>query len=213
MKINVHSPSEPIAPSKSRLELVLFDPDLPPGALDFDHVLFLDFDGVFHPEGTPPEYEFEFVGAFHKTLREVDPEGLIPIVITSMWRFDETVAQLRAHFPEDLGRQIVGVTPDLTPPKPIHAINAWGDGTLAPIRGQREREIRQWMAEHVPAGQWLAIDDRDNLFEAGCEQLFLVPGVYEENGGGLVPQQCTLLLDRLGDFLMERNPQKAMAPP
>lgn len=199
--------------STPRVPLIAFDPDLPPGALNFDHVLFIDFDGVFHPEGTPPCDEFQFVDGFCEVLRTFDPDGLIPIVVSSMWRFSETIEQLRAHFPSDVSRQIVGVTPDLTPAKPIHAVNAWGDGTLAPIRGQRQREIEHWMAENVPGGRWMAIDDRDNLFEADCANLFLVPGVYDESGGGLDAVRCSQLNERLNQFFTESVPTKSNCRP
>ncbi len=198
-----------------RVSLVQFDPDLPPGALNFDHVLFIDFDGVFHPEGTPPCDEFQFVPGFCEVLRQFDPDGLIPIVVRSMWRFSTTIEQLRSHFPDHVGRQIVGVTPDLTPAKPVHAINAinaWGDGTLAPIRGQRQRECERWMGDHAPAGSWLAIDDRDNLFESGCANLFLVPDVYVEDGGGLTDQQCKKLGWRMSKFLTGSSAAKTPAP-
>jgi HAD domain in Swiss Army Knife RNA repair proteins len=197
--------------STPKVPLVLFDLNLPAGELNFDHVLVIDFDGVFHPEGTPPVDEFQFVPGFCEVLRQFDPDGLIPIVVSSMWRFSETIEQLRSHFPDHVGRQIVGVTPDLTPAKPVHAINAWGDGTLAPLRGQRQRECERWMSDHAPAGNWLAIDDRDHLFEANCPHLFLIPDVYDDCGG-LDEAQCKRLSARMSEFLTRQAPQKALGP-
>jgi hypothetical protein len=67
------------------------------------------------------------------------------------------------------------------------------------------------MAEHVPTGQWLAIDDRDNLFEANCPHLFLIPDVYDD-AGGLDEAQCKRLSTRMTQFLTGQAPQKALSP-
>jgi hypothetical protein len=126
------------------------------------HILFLDFDGVLHSDFEAYENPFTQVEYFCDALRKADPNRKIDIVISSMWRLSEKLDQLRAHFPKDMHERIVDVTPDLS------------DFELSP-NGSRQREIELWMQEHARGGHWLAIDDRVNYFDPGCEHLFLVP--------------------------------------
>lgn len=129
--------------------------------LRFDRVLFLDFDGVLHPQHESRVSPFGYMDNFCGVMREVDPHGLVPIVISSSWRVLYPVEQLRAHFPNDIAARVVGITPFLLPDNPD-------------LNGSREREITAWMAEHAPGGQWLAVDDEAMYFSTGCPQLFLV---------------------------------------
>lgn len=193
--------------SKERTELIEFDPNLPPGALSFDHIAFLDFDGVLHPEGCGDDMYFMFLDNLCKVIRDADPAGEMPIVISSMWRFDETIEQLRAHFPEDIGRQIVGVTPNIVFPKPV----GWESGTTW-VQGSRQREIEKWLSVYAPCADWLAIDDRSTGFDIGCPSLFLVPDVYEEDGGGISDTVAVDLRNRLTSFLWNAAPVSRPRP-
>jgi len=75
-------------------------------------VLFLDIDGVLHPDG-PGEYQdFSCLAAFSDALRSADPKGRVPIVISSAWRHTQRLSAIKSNFPQDISQQIVGVTPD-----------------------------------------------------------------------------------------------------
>lgn len=195
--------SDTQTPSYIKTPLWAIDPNLPPGALNFERILFLDFDGVLHPEGCGMEMNFCFMTNFCDVLREVDPQGEMPIVVSSMWRFDTSIEKLRDNFPDDIGRQIIGVTPDLPAPP---AIGWERSGATPSSRGQRQKEIQAWMRENSPCGEWLAIDDRPSWFEDDCPHLFAVPGLYDETGGGISIVIAIDLQERLQKFLEGASP-------
>lgn len=117
-------------------------------------ILFLDFDGVLHPE--PPYDESQLfcrLPLLEDCLRSF-PEVLI--VISSAWRDTRTLDDLRGLFPEEIGRRIVGVTPN------------WRDipELVETIGYQRHAEIEGWLRQaDVPWEKWVAIDDRPWLFK------------------------------------------------
>lgn len=73
-------------------------------------ILFLDFDGVLHPEFCHQgEKPFCHRDKLEMILRD-HPQ--VEIVISSMWRQTRSLTELQALFPPDIGARIVGVTPD-----------------------------------------------------------------------------------------------------
>ena len=124
-------------------------------------LLFLDFDGVLHPQHESHDNPFGYMDNFCALMRDADPLGQVPIVISSSWRLMYPIDTLRTHFPNDIAARILDVTPFLLPDNPDP-------------RGSREREITAWMAAHAPHGQWLAVDDIALHFEIDCPHLFLV---------------------------------------
>lgn len=84
----------------------------------------------------------------------------VAIVISSMWRYVETLEQLRSHFSADIQPRIIGTT--LLPPR-SH------DGYL-PAR--REQEIIDWLtANDRLSDPWIALDDVDWQFLAHKSKL------------------------------------------
>lgn len=167
--------------------------------ISFDVCLFLDFDGVLHPECCDEKTLFCFVPQFCEALRAVDPDGTIPIIISSMWRFDSSIATMRSHFPVDIARQIIGVTPDLSIPE------GGGIGICVQAGMTRERECKTWMRQHAPGGEWLAIDDRASYFSNNCANLFLVPGKFQDEGYGLNDSVAVEFEDRLRTLVAESS--------
>lgn len=112
-------------------------------------ILFLDFDGVLHPEHdgepTPTDLVFCHLPRFEAVMRDFPA---VEIVISSMWRYEFTLPQLRARFSPDIARRIIDTTP----------LTERIDGKYLPAR--REGEILDWLAatgrENVP---WVALDD------------------------------------------------------
>lgn len=81
-------------------------------------------------------------------LREF-PQVLV--VISSAWRLDMSLEDLRLKLSEDIRTRIVGVTPS----RP----------ELEDQSGRRQRECEQWLetelsADHSPRLPWLALDNR-----------------------------------------------------
>lgn len=130
-------------------------------------ILFLDFDGVLHPEvfcftapgGLRWEGEFSRVPLFEDVMREF---AHIDIVISSAWREANSLDTLRGFFSPDIANRIIGVTPVL----PID------------MEARREKEIRTWLRQAGRENEpFIAVDDWPALFSRDCDFLFPVdPG-------------------------------------
>lgn len=112
-------------------------------------ILFLDFDGVLHPEHerepTPVDRVFCHLPRLESVLRDFPA---VDIVISSMWRHDYTLAQLRSRFSPDIAAMIIGVTP----------FADYEVEKYVPTR--RESEILDWLARNGRDGEtWIALDD------------------------------------------------------
>ena len=112
-------------------------------------ILFLDFDGVLHPqydgEPTPVSEVFCHLPRFESVMRDFP---YVDIVISSTWRIQFTLEELRSRFSPDIAARIIGVTPQIR----------WADDNYLPAR--REGEILKWLEI---AGRswtpWIALDD------------------------------------------------------
>jgi hypothetical protein len=82
-------------------------PDLQPQAL-----LFLDFDGVLHPNRCPEEQLFCNLPLLATVLADFPQVGL---VVSSSWRHTVAWEALRARFTPPLAGQLVGFTPTAAP--------------------------------------------------------------------------------------------------
>ncbi|RZI39826.1 hypothetical protein EGT07_26895 [Herbaspirillum sp. HC18] len=119
-------------------------------------ILFLDFDGVLHP--------VDRRSGILSCLSELEAVLLefrnIEIVISSSWRTEYSLVQLRAMFSPDIAPRIIDVTPDRATAMEI----------IEPYR--REREIEDWLrendGEHEP---WFVLDDCEWMFSPACTRL------------------------------------------
>ena len=150
-------------------------------------VVFLDFDGVLHPESGSPEKHFCFMTNFCEAIESAGNKQDVSIVISSAWRLTSTFDQLVANFPHGFRAKVVGVTPDLQASFEFPA-------------GSRQREIEAWMEEHAPNGDWLAVDDRETLFAKSCPNLFLVPQYRPGCSAGIDTMVASEFVSRLTDF-------------
>ena len=128
-------------------------------------ILFLDFDGVLHPEHCHESKHFCCLSILEDALRQV-PE--CQIVITSTWRLEKSYEDLLQRFSPDIAAMIDGVTP------------RYCDLTNVPntlVGYQREAECHAWLwANEMPHRSWVAVDDRSWLYRPFCKSLFLVDG-------------------------------------
>jgi hypothetical protein len=116
-------------------------------------ILFLDFDGVLHPEPCHDHPQFCRVPLFEQAMAQL-PE--VQIVISSTWRHGRTLEDLRRPFSPALRPRIIGMTPTLKDfVDQVHE-------TLR--RYQREAECVQWMLTNAPGTPWIAVDDCPWLF-------------------------------------------------
>jgi hypothetical protein len=145
-------------------------------------VLFLDFDGVLHPEFCHESRHFECV---HHLVGACGEREDLDIVISSTWRRNLGLPALKARFPEALSRRIIAVTPAYATLRDLPA-------KVMPF--EREAECLGWMRANRPGHtRWIAVDDRPWLYRPFCSELFLVAGKT-----GLDVQAGDQLSKRLG---------------
>lgn len=152
-------------------------------------ILFLDFDGVTHPQPCFHENVFCRLHLIESILRERELRD-IEIVISSSWRGHHSLDDMREFFSRDMQGRVIGVTPDL--PK----LESDGLPGQAP-EFERERECQAWMQTNRPPGTpWLAIDDRPQWFSPDCANLLVTNCQY-----GFHPDNTATLRDMLWERL------------
>ncbi len=117
-------------------------------------VLFLDFDGVLHHwfpvAGSSDEDNqyFAFLPHFETAVRACERD--VEIVISSTWRKNHDLDEIKQKFSNDIANKIVGVTPVFD---------------LENARGSRQIEAQSWLKDNRPYSQWVGIDDMPDLYE------------------------------------------------
>ncbi|PIF28351.1 hypothetical protein CLU88_3259 [Acidovorax sp. 56] len=128
-------------------------------------ILFLDFDGVLHPEHCHESKHFSCLPVLEDALRQA-PEW--QVVISSTWRLLKPLDQLRSRFSEDIAARVIADTP---------RFNTLVDVPSTLASYEREAECQAWLrANDMAYLPWLALDDRSWLFRPFCKSLFLVNG-------------------------------------
>lgn len=124
-------------------------------------LVFLDFDGVLHPECPDPAMEdalqFCHLPRFEQLMREF---AHIDVVISSMWRYHHSLDDLKEFFSEDIRHRIIDTTP----------LKERVDGKY--LNAEREKEILEWISLNGHhEREWLAIDDASWQFHHHKEKL------------------------------------------
>jgi hypothetical protein len=142
--------------------------------------MFLDIDGVLHPEGVMAPAYFQHLSRLEDVLRR---HPTVDVVISSTWRESHTLAKLKCRFAEDIASQVIDTTPtapDQTLPVSLRAY-------------RRQAEIETWLRRHQRVWEdWIAIDDKPWLFRPFCPNLIVIPGQT-----GLTDEHCRLIHGRL----------------
>lgn len=145
-------------------------------------ILFLDFDGVTHPEVcTAPEL-FNCLPRIEEVLLR---HPLVDIVISSAWREYHPLVELQQRFCPQLRARVVGCTPLQRQASCMQAMHH-----------VREVECRAWLAANRPDAAWLAIDDAPWLFAPRCANLLLT-----NHAQGFTDEDALRLDERLGLLL------------
>jgi hypothetical protein len=106
-------------------------------------ILLLDIDGVCHDFGAYSKDYFCYLPRLESVLRAF-PEVLV--VISSDWRKEDTLGELRTHFSPDIQPRVIGVTP-------CFSFQSYGEG----IRfHEGQTYLRQ---NNLDEDRWLALDD------------------------------------------------------
>lgn len=124
-------------------------------------ILFLDFDGVLHPIPCKNADLLCHIPRLEKVLRDY-PQ--VQIVISSLWRCEQPIEQLRGWFSEDIRPRVIGITPFISEPD---------ERTGFILAQTRHAEILEWIAQNKYGGPWVALDDAVNEFPDPC--LTLIP--------------------------------------
>lgn len=122
-------------------------------------VVFIDFDGVTHPEVCTAEKLFTCLPLIEDVLR-LHPA--VDVVISSSWRVQHPMEELRSYFSADIAPRVIDCTPVYVQHKCEPA---------APMA--RQVECLTWLNAHRPGQPWIALDDVPWLFEVGCANLLL----------------------------------------
>jgi HAD domain in Swiss Army Knife RNA repair proteins len=152
---------------------------LGPGSKQLDEAkhewfyVFLDFDGVVHPDHV---MDFSNIEAVEEGLRQANQliDGKLKIIISSAWRYTHSLESMQRHFSKDIAEKMVGVTKD----------HSYGFD-----KGGREKEIESWIETHDKGAPWVAIDDRKVMFRPNTNRLILCNGSVgfeEENQKSLL---------------------------
>ena len=160
--------------------------------------LFLDFDGVLHPEYCQPSRFFEALPLFATVLRE---RPWVELVVSSNWRYERFTPS--ATDPTTSWRlRSWDVVHNWLKSEPLVAQRVVGIIPLIPDRShlpdrvlayEREAQCLAWLRTWRPSRyHWLALDDRSWLFSPFCPQMFLTDGTL-----GLQPEQLPDLAARL----------------
>lgn len=125
-------------------------------------ILFLDFDGVLHPQPCMLAGEFYNLPRLENVLRDY-PQ--VRIVVSSMWRYDQDLEALRSYFSEDIRPRVFDITP-----KGLK--QAYGNDSVFLISAKvRHEEILDWLKLNHYSGPWVALDDSVKEFPNPCLQL------------------------------------------
>lgn len=124
-------------------------------------IIFLDIDGVLHPDPAMAEQAF---CQRHLLWPMLSARPNLKVVISSDWRKRYSLSELADFITSGgdmaLKQRFVGVTPVLP-------------GALHEYRG-RERECLAWLTQHSAGEQsWVALDDVAGNFTFGSPQLVL----------------------------------------
>lgn len=127
-------------------------------------VLFLDFDGVLHPDGAQVDQLFCRIPMLEEVLRRYPT---VDVVISSSWREVHPLDEIQEYFSPDIGRRVIDITP-VRPPLDAIPTGLWSF--------VREAECAVWMLEHRPLAPWVALDDQPWRFRPFASNLLLIDG-------------------------------------
>ncbi|WP_144967686.1 HAD domain-containing protein [Herbaspirillum lusitanum] len=147
-------------------------------------LLFLDFDGVLHPAIYKNNSDlFCRRSLLENSLRNCQH---VDVVITSTWRENRTLEELRSLFSTDIRSRIIGKTPN------------WRDIQSPSEMGSyvRQAEVKSWLL-HADKNweSWVVLDDQPHLFRP-----FLSNLVRTDPAIGLTNEICLILEEKLSSI-------------
>lgn len=114
-------------------------------------IVFLDFDGVAHPDRFRTEAKFCRLPLLESWLRA---RLAVDVVVSSSWREVHPFKELVEFFSDDIQPRVIGCTPAF---HRVFPADLDGGQTGWPLRHKREAEVRQWMLDSwEPHRPWMA---------------------------------------------------------
>ncbi len=151
-------------------------------------ILFLDFDGVLHPDPCSKRDFFCQLPLIEAVLRA---HSGVEVVISSSWRYDDSLDKLRGYFSTDIRGLIICITPSVA--------RTNDEGWIPPdlLQHHREWECRKWIRQNRSLNTpWLAIDDVPEWFVPDCPNLLVT-----QSASGFQPEQVATLSAMIQDRL------------
>jgi hypothetical protein len=133
-------------------------------------ILFLDFDGVMHPNNQP-DLLFVWVPRLAMWL---DAWPGADVVISSSWRVAHSQHEMVEMLGPVIGSRVVGCTPWVRQERDD---NVYPAAKTTVLTHERQVEVEGWMASSWdPERAWVALDDMPYLFDADCGRLVACAG-------------------------------------
>ena len=120
-------------------------------------LLFLDFDGVLHPNHCAVDAYFSRMPLLESLLQSAGSD--LGVVISSSWRHHHTYEELLAFLPGSVSQQVVGAT-----------------GSAVIGKHARYQEIRSYLSDYRGCSDWRALDDSAWEFPDPCVELVRCDG-------------------------------------
>lgn len=145
-------------------------------------ILFLDFDGVLHhffPEkGLSDEENAHFAFSKHlekaiKELKEIE----IQIVISSSWRENYSMEQIKSNFSDYMASKIIDFTPVIEDTQYYKELVKSESDVPSYTR---EIEAMMWLESHSEYKYWVAIDDVKEIWKTYYNVLICEKG-FQKN--------------------------------
>lgn len=156
-------------------------------------ILFLDFDGVLHPDPTTEEQTFRSRDLLWKILREC-PHA--EVVFSTSWRNNRSMECLTelvtAGGGEDLIYRFIGMNPLVPPADPREDYRRREIECLAWLQENGHR----WLSNQPP--HWLALDDMAYWFKFPCSNLYCVNHIT-----GLTSDDVPKIIEQLRRLSLE----------
>jgi hypothetical protein len=125
------------------------------GGVSVRLILFLDFDGVLHPDPPSSQHPLWCCASLLADWLNRHPD--VGVVVSSTWRKDRSVEELKTLLPHAVGERVIGSTP-------TELVELY----------TRQVECEAWMRIHQPPWvPWLALDDRAWNFRPFAPRLVL----------------------------------------
>lgn len=118
-------------------------------------LLFLDFDGVVHPRAGNL-FDLACLSHIERALKQFP---IIEVVITSSWREQYTLEELKQLLGKDIAKRVIGQTPLIRGSYEKHV---------------RYNEVKQYLSDTNQLNRpWVALDDAPELYPEDAPVVFV----------------------------------------